>query len=262
MPGRKEIIKETDPALTKDGRPIEEHLEQEERNDLDETRRQEIGIKARTKKHFRPRERFEDDPTKVSKRVRRLSDWEIRKVYGVKMKPHKTLTQDVLYLLFNTGDTAIDSNAVAKELERKLPDVSSVLSTIWKKLKDTGLLNREKIGMAYHYKMAPAGIEMGLDSMIQKYFPGPGGSKRKQTPDLPVAPDDAYTRLLKITDDLTNEFHSLLERIKMIETDGLGDQVEQLEKKFMYLDQVLSDPEYRAAGGEFNINVRFLFGRA
>ncbi len=270
MPGRREIIKEDDPTITVGGEPLENHLEQEEKNAVDESRKEEIGTKSKHKKKIRPRERFKDLPSSVAKRVRRMSDWEIRKEYGIMAKPLKTLTQNVLYVLFNAGDSMMNSRDIAEATERKLPDVSSVLSGIWKKLKDTEppFIHREKVGMGFQYKLTDPALELGLDSVIKRYFPGPGGQRkveRKKVEPIPDQPDPAQHTLVSAAD-----LKPLLERITALEQDGLAEEVKRvklgltennilLESVTRSIEEMLPMSEMR---NEFTINVRFLFGRA
>lgn len=167
-------LREGTPAITVGGEPLEDHLEREEgkekQNDLDQARKEEIGTKTKHKKKFRPRERFEDDPARVSKRVRRLSPFEIRKEYGVKELPFPTLNQNVLYALFNAGDALINSRAISVEIGKPLADTSSALSHIWNKLKDTGMIYRKRVGLAYQYCMKNDALDMGFEALFRKYW--------------------------------------------------------------------------------------------
>ncbi len=178
MQGRSEKIKDTDARITVGGVPLEDVVEEEERKERDQdvgdTRRQEIGTKVRHKKQFRPRERYGADPRRVKGRVRRLSEFEIRKEYGVKAKPFASLTQNVFFVLFQAGDTMIGSRAIADETGRALPDVSSALSNIFKKMKGDDAIYREKLGLAFQYKIPLEHRQTGFDTLYQKYFPGPG----------------------------------------------------------------------------------------
>lgn len=181
MPGRSDKIRKSDPGITVDGVPLETIIEAEERkereNDLEDTRREEIGTKIKGKKRVKPRERYEADPRKVHKRVRRLSEYEIRKEYGVKHKPFSSLSQNVLFVLFQAGDQMIGSRAIADETGKSLPDVSSCLSTIYKRLRVDKAIYREKIGLAYQYRIEREDRQQGFDALFMKYFPGVGGRK-------------------------------------------------------------------------------------
>lgn len=179
MPTKGDKIREDDPGITVGGVPLEQVVAEEERkekeNDVRDTRRQEIGTKAKHKKQFRPRERYGADPRRVKGRVRRLSEFEIRKEYGVMKKPFASLTQNVFFVLFQAGDTMIGSRAIADETGRALPDVSSALSNIFKKMKGDDAIYREKLGLAFQYKIPLEHRQIGFDTLYQKYFPGPGG---------------------------------------------------------------------------------------
>lgn len=286
MPARSEKIRESDPGITVGGKPLDNHLEKEERNELEESQRQEVGAKAKSKKKIRPKAKFEDDPARVSKRVRRLSDWEIRKEYGVKEKPFSSLTKNVMYCIFNAGDTLINSRAISDELGRPLPDVSSSLSNIYKKLKGDGMIYRKKTGLAYNYCLTNEGLAFGFEELYQKYFPGPGGV-RKKPKEEPAAPppapkgadlDKAFTRITDLYSRVEALAAGVFKRIEALEQDGLADKVEimadtlqnqsrELGVLFQKFDiattQPDDDPDYRAGGDRelnVNFNIRFLFG--
>lgn len=264
MPGRSEKIREGDPGITVDGKPLETHIEDKEKNELEESRKEEVGTKTKSKKKIRPKEKYEEDPRKVSKRVRRLSDFEIRKEYGVKAKPFPSLTKNVMYLIYNAGDALINSRAIAKELDKPLPDVSSCLSNIYKRLKDDAMIYRKKVGLAYNYCMTNEGLTLGFEELFNKYFPGPGGVRKKEPSKTELSLEDHRAMLSQEYSEL---FNAVMQRVEALEQDGLDDRVtkiyEQLravENEFLRLeDKVVSGT---APTNEFTINVRFLFGRA
>lgn len=277
MPARMEKIKDSDPSITVGGKPLDNHLEKEERNELEESRRQEVGAKTKTKKKIRPKEKFEDDPRKVSKRVRRFSDWEIRKEYGVKAKPFSSLTKNVMYSIFNAGDTLINSRDVSKMLERPLPDVSSCLSMIYKKLKGDGMIYRKKTGLAFQYCMTNEGLALGFEELFQKYFPGPGGARKKakKEPLVGFSDEDHRKNYNHIIGRMEALAAGVFQRIEAIEQDGLEGKVKRVSQNLTSMKSELArtrqsvedslEDKARALHGqtnEFTINVRFLFGRA
>ena len=71
----------------------------------------------------------------------------------MKNKPFASLTQNVFFVLFQSGDTMIGSRAIADETGRALPDVSSALSNIYKKMKGEDAIYLEKLGLAFQYKI-------------------------------------------------------------------------------------------------------------
>ena len=167
-------LREGEPSITVDGEPLADHLEREEGKEktdhTEEARKEEIVTKSKHKKKIRPRERFEDDPARVSRRVRHLSPFEIRKEYGVKDKPFPTLNQNVLFVLFNAGDALINSKAISDEIGKPLADVSSALSHIWNKLKNEGMIYRKRVGLAYQYCMTNDALAFGFDPFFRKYW--------------------------------------------------------------------------------------------
>lgn len=282
MPGRMVKIGKDDPGITIEGEDYKDVLarkeKQQKEDEAEQERKREIGTKTKHKKKLKPRERYEDDSRRVSKRVHRLSDFEIRKEYGIMSKPMKTLTQNVLYVLFNAGDVSMNSRAIADELARSLPDVSSVLSGIWKKLKDTGLITREKKGLAYHYLLGQGAHDHGLGWVLKHYFPPQGGHRKPVEPVEP-APAPGKVEIPEWYKGPHKYFvetgQMLLERIEALETDGLerkvvgvDNQLQELANNFKRYKQGISadireifDLENKPPG-EFNINfnVRFLFG--
>lgn len=295
MPGRSEKIRESDPGITIGGVSLEKHIEekekQEKENDLEDTRKEEIGTKVRGKKKVKPRERFKADPRKVSRRVRRLSDYEIRKEYGVKAKPFSSLTKNVMYCIYNSGDTLINSRAIAAELDKPLPDVSSALSNVYKKLKNDGMIYRKKVGLAYQYCLTNEGLAMGFEELYIKYFPGPGGvpgARKKRTAAVPTEVEahkamlnEEYSKLLNEVLDRVEKIETLentkmhdlkkalIARVEAIENDGLADTVERLATQVDQMFQMVNaptkdEPDYRYAGDQrelnVNFNIRFLFG--
>lgn len=281
MPGRMEKIGKDDPGITVDGEDYKDFLaRKEEKKKEDEAeveRKKEIGIKTKHKKQLKPRERYEDDPRRVSKRVHRLSDFEIRREYGIMAKPFKTLTQNVLFSLFSAGESTMNSRAIADELGKSLPDVSSVLSGIWKKLKGDEVIQRKKVGLAYHYRMTEQGLAMGFDPVYRKYFPPQGGvRKSKEVEPAPVPKKEEIPEWYKGSHKYFMETNQmLLQRLEALETDGLENQVrgvdnqlQELANNFKRYKQGISadireifDLENKPPG-EFNINfnVRFMFG--
>jgi hypothetical protein len=218
-------IGKDDPGITIEGEDYKDVLARKEKRAKEEEaeveRKKEIGTKTKHKKKLKPRERYEADSRRVSKRVHRLSDFEIRKEYGVMAKPFKTLTQNVLYVLFNAGESRMNSRAIADELEKQLPDVSSVLSGIWKKLKGDEIIERHKVGLAYHYCMTEKGLQMGFGPVFEQYFPGPGGvpKEKRQPKQVEPAPVEdpklkgAYKHLKELT-------RMILERVEALEGNG------------------------------------------
>lgn len=234
MPGMGEKIKDGDPGITVDGVPLDNIVAEEERrerqNDLDGTRKEEIGTKAKHKKKFRPRERFGDDPRKVKRRCRRLSEYEIRKEYGLKEKPFSSLTKNVMYVLFHAGDQKVGSRGISDEIGKPLPDVSSALSNIFNKLKHDNHITRERLGLAYQYSLTPVALEKGFDTLYRIYFPGQGAVSRK----APTERTGLYAEIqLPYKMASRNAIHILCQDpgkpIKTLEiSDGLGKPVQNL----------------------------------
>lgn len=174
MPGRMTKLGRDETGITVEGEDYKDFLarkeEKEKEDEAEAERKKEIGTKTKHKKKVRPRERFEDDPARVSKRVRHLSPFEIRKEYGVKERPFPTLNQNVLFTLFNAGDALINSRAISVEIGKPLADTSSALSHIWNKLKDTGMIYRKRVGLAYQYCMTNDALELGFEPLFRKFW--------------------------------------------------------------------------------------------
>jgi len=183
MSGSLDKITLDTPGITINGKDLKQILAEKEAKqrevDAENSRREEIGIKTKITKSIKPRDRFAEDPRRVHRRVRHLSEYEIRKEYGLINKPFPTLGQNVLYLLFHAGGK-IGSQAIAKEINRPLPDVSSALSTIYGRLKPDNLIERERIGLSFQYNLTSDARSLGFQTVWEKYWPGSKPRKKRE----------------------------------------------------------------------------------
>jgi len=115
--------------------------------------------------------------------------------------------------------------------------------------------------------MTNEGLAMGFQELYIKYFPGPGGV-RKKAPASPPPKEEGVDKTLLQMRGLNKRMealaHDVFKRIEAIEQDGMEGEIENLHAIFQ---RMKGDIENLSLSGtaptnEFTINVRFLFGRA
>lgn len=130
-------------------------------------------------------------PTKV----RRLTDSEIRRLYGLNSKPFSTTAENVIWSIVTNG--SIDLVKIAKEIAWDKPraNLSATISVVWKMLGDhdkgAGILKRHRLpgpGSPYKYELAK---KISPEDAIAEY-------KKRASQDMPPAPR-------KIDDDGVSE---------------------------------------------------------
>lgn len=149
-----EKIRENDPEVTVEGVPLEVYVAEEEektkgdeinqergKDEAEKTKVKRQGLKAKYDK--RPLKR------KVTRRVRRLTDREIREEYGLMTKPFKTKMENILWVIVNEGPILVPE--IAAKIEAKPADVSGFLSRLHKRI-GHDLIERKKIGTGFSYE--------------------------------------------------------------------------------------------------------------
>lgn len=108
---------------------------------------------------------------KVSKRVRRLTDREIRKEYGIMSRPYETVNANIIWCIIEKGP--ITNNEMANELkfEKSSSAFAAIMTGIWHRLGDEGaqLIQREKKpGNLFFEYSKKAGVELSVDAIIEQ----------------------------------------------------------------------------------------------
>lgn len=148
-----EKIRPDDPALTVEGEPLEDHLAEKEEKTKGDEIREERGKDEAEKRRVKRKglsAKYDKRPLKrkVTKRVRRLTDRQIREEYGLMTKPFKTKMENILWVIVNEGP--ITPPEIAAKLGEKPADVSGFLSRLYKRI-GHDLIKREKIGTGFSY---------------------------------------------------------------------------------------------------------------
>ncbi len=102
--------------------------------------------------HYVPKSK-PDDPAymgKVTKRVRYLTDEEIRREKGIMAKPFKTHAENLLYVL--TSKAPLTTAEAAKELGMSLPNMQGLMSKVTLRLGEH--IKRERKGLQFVYMPA------------------------------------------------------------------------------------------------------------
>jgi hypothetical protein len=163
--------------ITINGVPLEQYLgEVSTREAADlimQAYRETVGEMAKIKPTASVLDRYDESTARVAKRVRHLTDKEIRKEYGIMSKPYKTKLENSLAHLKSQGPSSVFE--IATVLEYKPRDVSTVMGRFFKRCPH--LIEREKIAQnAFLYKLTDEGNMTSVEGMYAHY------SKQKKSP--------------------------------------------------------------------------------
>ena len=128
--------------------------------------------------------------TKVAKRVRYLTDEQIRLEKGIKMKSLGSIRQDVIWLLVNRP--SITAQAATEELGKSPASVSSILAASARLIPD--LVDIDKTKKPFVYKLAPKdGEEYTFDEVydLVKKRESEMRIAKRQGKRAPTVPDSA-----------------------------------------------------------------------
>lgn len=116
--------------------------------------------------HYVPKSK-PDNPAyqgKVTRRVRYLTDEEIRREKGIMAKPFKTQAENLIYVL--TSKAPLTSAEVAKELGMKLENAQGLMSKVTLRLGDH--IKKERKGLQFVYM--PADPSMTHQQLFTEYL--------------------------------------------------------------------------------------------
>ena len=158
-----------------EGKPLEEHLIDEERDEkshaIEEIRK---SVEGRYKKAaIYSSERKAVDTRRVSKRVVRFTDRQIRKEYGIMTKPFKANSDNCIWVILEKGPVSVVEIGREMEWTGKYNSLSAMTATVWARLGNThegaaGILDRYSEGGKYYYQKA-AGVDVSIEAAIEKY---------------------------------------------------------------------------------------------
>lgn len=147
------------------------HKSTDERTkEIHETRNDQINIHHGKHKAYLKKE--ENIGPRVSKRVRRLTDKEIRRQYGIMAKQYDSLSDNIIWCIVEKGPI---TNAEMMELllfQKGSSSFAAIMTGIWHRLGDEAaqLIDRKKKpgNTFYEYQKKP-GIELSVDAIIEQY---------------------------------------------------------------------------------------------
>lgn len=180
-----EKIKENEHGVTVEGEPLEDHLAEKEEKTKGDEIREERGKDEAEKQRMRRKgikARYDKRPLKrkVTKRVRRLTDREIREEYGLMEKPHKHKMENILWMIVNEGPVV--PAEIGAKLGVAIGDVSGALSRLMKRL-GQDLIERDETVKPFVYKARQSfSPEAGYRMFLERDDSGKkkGRTKRKQ----------------------------------------------------------------------------------
>jgi len=158
-----------------EGKPLEEHLIDEERDDksheIEDIRK---SVEGRYKKAaIYSSERKTTDTRRVSKRVVRFTDRQIRKEYGIMAKPFETHHENVIWCIVEKGPITTQDIGVEIEWPGDKSSLSATASTVWKTLGNShpgalDIIERDKHGMTFLYRKKQ-GVDMSIEAIIDRF---------------------------------------------------------------------------------------------
>lgn len=210
-------------GITVGGVPLEDHLAFEEedgkskeaeksRNDIVRDRKR-IAASVR-----RPKARYAGSNSKRS-RVKRFTDNELRRLYGIMEKPFETVVENLLWVLKEYGP--LTSN----QLKQYFPDMpysslSSRLSVLYKRMEKLGLMSRSVVvgGKGYTYELTEKTIghtaqELAtyLDKRKGRKVLRPPKAKNKPDKKKPAADEVAPEKQPPKEEPFTDPFEAISE---------------------------------------------------
>jgi hypothetical protein len=143
----------------------------EKTKDILKTRTEHIAIHHGKHRPY-PKKAKQDIGPRVSKRVRRLTDREIRKEYGVMSRPYDSLSENIIWTMVEKGPISSQEIKDLLKFEKNNSAMAAMITGIWHRVGDEGaqLIVREKKkgNLFYEYKKRD-GVELSTDAIIEQY---------------------------------------------------------------------------------------------
>lgn len=110
---------------------------------------------------------------RVARRVKRFTDREIRKEYGIMEKPFESHAENCIWVIMEKGPVTVQDIGRELEWKNKVNSLSAMVATVWSRLGNThegaaGVIDRYKHGNAYVYKKTE-GVDVSVEAAIEKY---------------------------------------------------------------------------------------------
>lgn len=178
-------------------RPLEEFVEEQESDEIQDDARSEVLTKSRTARSGRKRRAYyvnEEGITamgkpRVSKRVRYLSDDEIRRERGLMSKPYDNVLKNVFWTL-KEEKRPMSCKELGAAVKKKPADVASRLIKVFRRLgKDRTAageptwIDRYQEGNWFMYFLTPEGLEAEVDDLYKAYSQHPRDHKKAKAPE-------------------------------------------------------------------------------
>jgi hypothetical protein len=169
--------------ITFKGQPLSDAVEAMESREkgAEIARERKADMKQRDKlMYYKPKNRMEEETRRVSRRVIHLSDEQIRKDYGLAMKPYKTVAENIIATIRKGGPiTAKNINHVLGLIPRQ---TSSTISYIYQALSPNYMVRR-LLGKEYEYKFIKE-ISVEIAHKLYKKYINLKGSSVKKVDDV------------------------------------------------------------------------------
>jgi hypothetical protein len=166
---------ETPEGVFIEGKPLAEYLadlERDEKSHEVEELRKGAEVKFKRSRSYVD-ERQIVDTRKVSRRVRHLTDRQIREEYGLMEKPFQSHGENAIWAIWNRGPVSVREIGEIIEWKGKDNSLSAMVATVWSRLGDmhegsAKIMTRESKNGRFYYMKAP-GLDMSTEAAIEKY---------------------------------------------------------------------------------------------
>lgn len=149
---------------------LENLLKEEKTADVEDIRKE--AESKRDNPKIKGKYAYEEETKKVRKRVKRWTDREIRKEYGIMDKPFDTNTDNIIWIIMEKGPVSV------VEINHQLGDkmqqstASAAVAGIWARLGSdhehaADILSREQKGLTFYYQKKQ-GVDVSVESAIEK----------------------------------------------------------------------------------------------
>lgn len=201
-----------------EGKPLAEYLEDLERDDKSrdiEAIRKQSEVKRKLTVVYSDEKGGPQDTRRVAKRVKHLTDREIRREYGIMKKPFKSNAENALWTIWEKGPICPKEIGEEIEFNGGQSSMSAMISTIWQRLGNMhdgamDIITRNSKNMTYYYQKKP-GVDMSAEAAIEKYkLAGTSKYRRKVADDIVAKNTVKYSKVEK-PKPLTQKTEDLLQ---------------------------------------------------
>jgi len=167
-----------------------------------------------------------EETKRVSKRTVHLPAEQIRKEYGIMKKPYNTLTENVLWVIFEKGPISAKNIAVELDFAGTQSTLSAALSAIWKRLGAEVVSREAQEGhhKSYIYYRHPHHPSVSVEVAYQQFKDSGRAEQRAKKAMTPPATPPAKEKKAE-TPTTFETIEKTLEMIKGLK-DSLGVKVE------------------------------------